>query len=259
MKTPAKRPHTPSRLGILMASLRPRRWLYPIYAARQLRLERHEISSAHVPRSLSGLKLAYASDIHYGALLDAERVNDLAARLNALEADIILLGGDYGEDAAHSLEFWHIVPPLHARLAVCAVIGNHDRADGDIDALCAAMQSKNVTPLVNSALTLRSGEDTIAPHAPDALEDAYNVQRDPFFDLALCGHTHGGQVTLLGFAPYTASRRGLRYGNHYRSGEIEEHGVTVLVSNGVGTTWLPLRLGARAQYHLITLSRARAQ
>ena len=98
-----------------------------------------------------------------------------------------------------------------------------------------------------------------APHAPDALEDAYNVQRDPFFDLALCGHTHGGQVTLLGFAPYTASRRGLRYGNHYRSGEIEEHGVTVLVSNGVGTTWLPLRLGARAQYHLITLSRARAQ
>ena len=98
-----------------------------------------------------------------------------------------------------------------------------------------------------------------APHAPDALEDAYNVQRDPFFDLALCGHTHGGQVTLLGFAPYTASRRGLRYGNHYRSGEIEEHGVTVLVSNGVGTTWLPVRLGARAQYHLITLSRARAQ
>lgn len=289
MKTPAKRPHTPSRLGILMASLRTRRWLYPIYAARQLRLERHEISSAHVPRSLSGLKLAYASDIHYGALLDAARVNDLAARLNALEADIILLGGDYGEDAAHSLEFWHIVPPLHARLAVCAVIGNHDRADGDIDALCAAMQAKNVTPLVNSALTLRSGEDTIAlcatddcywgepdyqdvaaqvrgadyviyaPHAPDALEDAYNVQRDPFFDLALCGHTHGGQVTLLGFAPYTASRRGLRYGNHYRSGEIEEHGVTVLVSNGVGTTWLPLRLGARAQYHLITLSRARAQ
>ena len=101
MKTPAKRPHTPSRLGILMASLRPRRWLYPIYTARQLRLERHEISSAHVPRSLSGLKLAYASDIHYGALLDAARVNDLAARLNALEADIILLGGDYGEDAAH--------------------------------------------------------------------------------------------------------------------------------------------------------------
>ncbi len=289
MKTPAKRPHMPSRLGLLMASLRPRRWLYPLYAARQLRLERHEISSSHVPRSLSGLKLAYASDIHYGALLDAERVNDLAARLNALEADIILLGGDYGEDAAHSLEFWRIVPPLHARLAVCAVIGNHDRADGDIDALCTAMQAKNVTPLVNSALTLRSGEDTIAlcatddcywgdpdyqdvaaqvrgadyviyaPHAPDALEDAYNVQRDPFFDLALCGHTHGGQVTLLGFAPYTASRRGLRYGNHYRSGEIEEHGVTVLVSNGVGTTWLPVRLGARAQYHLITLSRARAQ
>ena len=75
MKTPVKRPHTPSRLGLLMASLRPQRWLYPIYAARQLRLERHEISSAHVPRSLSGLKLAYALDILHGAPRAAQRLN----------------------------------------------------------------------------------------------------------------------------------------------------------------------------------------
>ena len=289
MKAQAKRPHKPSKFGIFLASLKPNRWLYPVYAARQLRLEKHEISSSHVPRSLSGLKLAYASDIHYGALLDKERVTDLADRLNALDADIVLLGGDYGEDAAHSLEFWQIVPPLHARLAVCGVVGNHDRADGDIDALCAAMQAKGVTPLVNNAVMLRGEDGTIAvcatddcywgnpdysgtaaqvcdadfviyaPHAPDALEDAYNVQKDPFFDLALCGHSHGGQVALLGFAPYTASRRGLIYGNHYRSGLIDEYGVNVLVSNGVGTTWLPIRFGARAQYHLITLNRARPQ
>lgn len=285
----ARKPHTPSRLGVYLATLKPSRWLYPLYAARQLYLERHEISSAHVPRSLSGLRLAYASDIHYGQLLDEARVQDLAQKLNVLQADVILLGGDYGEDAAHTLAFWQIVPAFHARLAVCAVVGNHDRADGDMDALCAAMQAKGVTPLVNSTLTLHGEDGDIAicatddcyhgqpdfygvaaqtheadyviyaPHAPDALEDAYNTQKEPFFDLALCGHTHGGQVSFLGFAPYTASQRGLRYGNHYRSGEIEEYGITVLVSNGVGTTWLPLRLFARPQYHLITLYRARPQ
>ena len=34
---------------------------------------------------------------------------------------------------------------------------------------------------------------------------------------------------------------------------MREHGATVIVSNGVGTTFLPLRLGVKPQYHLITL------
>ena len=83
---------------------------------------------------------------------------------------------------------------------------------------------------------------------------------ETFYDLALCGHTHGGQVTFFGFAPYASSLYGLRYGQAYLTGEMEEDdGVHVVISNGVGTTWMPLRFGAPAQYHLITLRRERPE
>jgi len=281
----ARKPHKPSALGVWLARRKPRQWLFPLYASRQLRLETSVLSFPHLPPALSGLRIAYASDIHYGALLDDARVRDLAERLNALQADILLLGGDYGEDAAHTLEFWQAVPPLRARLAVCGVLGNHDRAEADADTLADAMRQRGVVPLVNSALTLEIGAARLAicatddynhgapdfpgtaaqvkgadfvifaPHSPDALQDAFSLGQPPFFQLALCGHTHGGQISLCGVAPYTASRHGFLYGNRYRSGLLQRNGAAVLVSNGVGTTWMPLRLGAPAQYHLIELKR----
>ena len=273
-------PHKPSPLGARLARCTPPRWLFPLYNARQLTLDRQTVSA---PATLHGLRIAYASDIHYGALLDAQRVCDLAERLNALDADLILLGGDYGEDAETALRFWQIVPDLHARYAVCAALGNHDRAEGSAEAFIQAMTARGVTPLVNSALALTingtklavcatddvsfgapdyaataassQGADYVIyiPHAPDALEDAYSIVDPPFFNLAICGHSHGGQIAPFGLALHTSTRRSWCYGFRYRSGRVEEHGVTVLISNGVGTTWLPLRIGAPAQYHLITL------
>jgi len=287
----AHAPHKPGKLGLWLNSLPENwKWLFPVHASRQLYLVENDATSEQLPREMHGLKIAYASDMHYGALLDEKRVIDLAERLNALEADIILLGGDYGEDAAHTLTFFEKLPPLKAKLAVCGVLGNHDRAEGEVEPFVEAMEKCGVTPLVNSTLTFEiegkklcicatddlshgdpafeevreqtAGADYIiyAPHSPDALEAAREALGEAFYHLAICGHTHGGQIALFGLAPYTSSLYGARYGNLYLSGEIEEDdGTQVIVSNGVGTTWMPLRLGAPAQYHLITLRRARPE
>lgn len=287
----AHAPHRPGKLGLWLNSLPEKwKWVFPVYLSRQLYLVENDVTSEKLPRELHGLKIAYASDIHFGALLNEARVIDLAERLNALEADIILLGGDYGEDAAHTLEFFRMLPPLKAKLAVCGVIGNHDRAEATAEELIDAMETCGITPLVNSTLTLEIdgkklcicatddlshgdpafteveeqvfGADYViyAPHSPDALEAAREEGADGFYHLAVCGHTHGGQVAIFGFAPYTSSLYGERYGNLYLSGEIEEDdGVQIIISNGVGTTWMPVRFGAPPQYHLITLRRARPE
>ena len=287
----AHAPHRPGKLGLWLNSLPENwKWVFPVHLSRQLYLVENDVTSEKLPRALHGLKIAYASDIHFGALLKEERVIDLAERLNALEADIILLGGDYGEDAAHTLEFFRLLPPLKAKLAVCGVIGNHDRAEATAEELIDAMETCGITPLVNSTLTLEMdgkklcicatddlshgdpaynevkeqvfGADYViyAPHSPDALEAAREEGADGFYDLAVCGHTHGGQVAVFGFAPYTSSLYGARYGNLYLSGEIEEDdGTQIIISNGVGTTWMPVRFGAPPQYHLITLRRARPE
>ena len=276
-------PHKPAAIGRFLARIKGGRWLYPLYAARQLYLKEHMLAYEHLPPALDGLRIAYVSDIHYGSLLDETRVRDLVARVNALSPDLIILGGDYGEDAANTLRFWQIAPAFQARLGVCGVLGNHDRAEASAATLCAAMRKHGVISLVNSThffsidsarLAVGATDDCnhgqpnyaavkrqrrnadfaiFAPHSPDALKGAFALGDPPFFDLALCGHTHGGQICLGSFAPYTASKYGIRYGNHYRSGEISEHGTRIIISNGVGTTFLPLRLFAPPQYHLITL------
>ena len=57
--------------------------------------------------------------------------------------------------------------------------------------------------------------------------------------LTISGHTHGGQVRLLGWAPIVPSR----YGRRYVYGHIVEDGRHLVVSGGLGCSNAPLRLG----------------
>ncbi|MFK2824237.1 metallophosphoesterase [Bacillus sp. B190/17] len=61
--------------------------------------------------------------------------------------------------------------------------------------------------------------------------------------LFLSGHTHGGQIRFFGIGPY-------KKGGWEQKGEM-----TVLVSNGYGTSGVPFRLGAKAETHLITIKK----
>lgn len=68
-------------------------------------------------------------------------------------------------------------------------------------------------------------------------------------DLTLSGHTHGGQVRLFGWSPIVPSH----YGNRYAYGHVQENGRDLVVSAGLGTSKLPIRLGAPPEIVLIEL------
>jgi predicted MPP superfamily phosphohydrolase len=57
--------------------------------------------------------------------------------------------------------------------------------------------------------------------------------------LTLSGHTHGGQIRVLGYSPRVPSR----YGNRYAYGHIIEDGRHLIVSGGLGCSILPVRIG----------------
>lgn len=67
--------------------------------------------------------------------------------------------------------------------------------------------------------------------------------------LTLAGHTHGGQVRILGWSPIVPSR----YGNRYAYGHVVENGRDLIVSAGLGTSKLPFRLGAPPEIVLVEL------
>jgi uncharacterized protein len=67
--------------------------------------------------------------------------------------------------------------------------------------------------------------------------------------LTLSGHTHGGQVRLLGYSPVVPSR----FGNRYAYGHVHEQGRDLIVSGGLGCSMMPVRLGVPPEILLIEL------
>jgi predicted MPP superfamily phosphohydrolase len=67
--------------------------------------------------------------------------------------------------------------------------------------------------------------------------------------LTLSGHTHGGQVNLLGWSPYVPSN----FGDRFRHGHIIEDGRHLIVSAGLGTSGPPLRFGVPPEILLIEM------
>ena len=77
-------------------------------------------------------------------------------------------------------------------------------------------------------------------------------------DLILSGHTHGGQVRLLGLTPYDflydgVPPRGQRF---FTVRGVRREGDSVLVvSGGLGSSKLPLRINCPPEMQMITLRR----
>ncbi len=68
--------------------------------------------------------------------------------------------------------------------------------------------------------------------------------------VTLAGHTHGGQVTIAGYAPIVPSR----FGQRYLYGHIVEEGRNLIVSAGLGCSTLPVRFGAPPEIVLVDLA-----
>lgn len=257
-----------------------RKWLRPFYNTTQLKVKAEPYISDKLPAAFSGLSLAYAADIHYGSYLNQERALEVVKLITGLEADLILLGGDYGENAQTAEAFFDLIPPFPESAPVLASIGNHDHmgTGANIGRLMAKMRAKGVKPLRNGVWCLERSGRTMAfcapddilsgvpdfpqlirgtqgadfvvfmPHSPDLVPEAN--QAGLRFDLALCGHTHGGQIALRGRSLYPSSR----YGDRYRMGWVRENESDVFISCGVGTSVLPMRVGTMPEIHRFVLS-----
>jgi uncharacterized protein len=100
-------------------------------------------------------------------------------------------------------------------------------------------------------LSEQTGDVVVLQHSPDILQVINGdnpLSKD--FKLMLSGHTHGGQVWLpiIG-TPMIPSG----YGQKYAKGLIDERGVKLFVTSGIGTSLLPVRFGVPPEISVLTI------
>ncbi|MGN1019200.1 MAG: metallophosphoesterase [Aristaeellaceae bacterium] len=258
--------------------------IYPFAEPFMLEVESVTLTSSDLPSDIGQLRIVYLSDIHQGTFFSQSRVDDLVKRINTLNADLVLLGGDYAEDSDGAVSFFRTLPNIHARYGVYAVMGNHDRTvpESNLQTMQTVMISKGITPVINDVISVRIGVSNIyiagiddvntgwpdlagvaartwaedyvifLSHSPEVIPDAHKCSdmngKRGWFDLGLFGHTHGGQIALIG--KYLGISK---VSDQYEQGWIVENRINMLISRGVGTSVLPIRIGRRPQIHVITV------
>ena len=236
------------------------------------------IKSSDISENFNVTKIIFVSDIHHGPYFSKDRVRKLVERINKLNPDIILLGGDYvHRDPQYIIPCFEELSKLKANLDVFGVLGNHDHWE-NAELTSHEMKKAGIKELDNKAVWLYKNSDRIkVGGVGDLMEDVQNINptikdtkkndfvillsHNPDYieklqtdkvDLMLSGHTHGGQVTLFGFfAPLIPSA----YGQKYRTGLVETAQIKLLISNGIGTITPPVRFFARPQINIVCLQR----
>lgn len=223
---------------------------------------------------LAGVRLAFLSDIHADRRFPDARLEGLFARVHALSPDAVLLGGDLAEDERSLRRLLGALGAVRPRLGIFCCKGNND---SELPGFSSIVEG-HMRVLVNEAATLDlpggrlivGGVDDRRHGRPSArglfpaggnafrvLLSHYPVAPDyagtPRADLQLSGHTHGGQFNVLGITPFSTLFECRSH--RWISGECVIGGVRTIVSNGIGMSRVPLRVGAPPQLHLAVFSK----
>ena len=247
--------------------------------ARHIELELVDVKIKNLKKPY---KIVQISDIHIGGLIDQKFIKDLVAKINLLNADLVVITGDlvdtkleFARAALDELRY------LNSRYGTYFIVGNHEYFHGVTPIInyvnslgIKVLENESVyigdensgfnlagvydrfgfrhkayEPDINKALeNCQNSPTVLLAHQPKYLKDLEDTKN---IDLILCGHTHGGQIFPFNFLvkleqPYV---RGL-----YEHNENTQ----VYVNKGTGFWGPPMRLGASSEITILNLQEAKA-
>jgi predicted MPP superfamily phosphohydrolase len=234
------------------------------------RVERLRIAGA--PRFLRGLRVLFAADFHIRDGTRDSYLDELARMIGSADADLFLLGGDYGESADAARRLFRALDGLSFHYGAYAVIGNNDREV--FPEIAQLQQMANMPILVNEAVSVDigggrliiGGVDEMEYGAPNARgmfdgrgEKAYAIllTHYPYVhetggaqaDIILSGHTHGGQINVFGLTAYALGFEQRQVQGV--AGCMTRGGAKMLVTTGIGMSKLPIRVGCAPRIHVL--------
>lgn len=246
---------------------------------RWLSVTEHRIALPGLPRALDGFRVAQVSDAHLSAAGAVERsVVDAVRRLGV---QLVALTGDIVDRPASLPILAELVSGLRgAGAEVVATLGNwehwsglgrlslereYERAGARL-LVDEARVVRGVTVVATddgyagaprwdrTLASLASVAGSGAPkllltHSPAMLD--FLPAEAPRFELALSGHTHGGQLRLGSLAPFVPPGSG-----RFLAGFYDTRAGRAYVSRGTGTSVVRARFACRPELPVFELARA---
>jgi hypothetical protein len=258
-----------------------------LYGRLNLQVTTPAIRLPRLPRAFEGFRVCQLSDIHIGPFMPAEEIRRYVAIANAQRPDLIALTGDFVTFDPHTQEaVVDALRGLRAPFGVYGSLGNHDTWAGVEDSITELFRQAGVRILRGAHVPIAAhgeslnliGVDFQSPrgfgpsppvwrllgnvegmvdrdrvnillsHNPDTFDRAAEMK----IDLSLAGHTHGGQAALEFISPEIAPSRLV---TPYVAGWFQKPGGQLYVNRGIGTIFVPIRIGARPEITVYSLSR----
>ncbi|WP_239582961.1 metallophosphoesterase [Bacillus tianshenii] len=237
--------------------------IYMFKQAKQETIKEEKLAFPEFPASFKEVSIFFISDIHRRKL-SPDFIEPIMGK-----ADFVVIGGDLAEKGVSLSQVKENIEVLKKLGLIFFVWGNNDY-ELDYHELDSMLLQNGVKILDNTAFKFESdtGEllevigvddmihdrDDLRLALQDATKDSFKilVSHDPKIvekfseeekiSLVLSGHTHGGQIRIFGYGP------------HEKGAIHQLPHTTLLVSNGFGTTMIPLRLGAQPETHLLKIT-----
>ena len=250
--------------------------IYGLVEARSIGITRLQVRMPNLPSQLEGLRIAQISDVHMGRIVRGPRLERIVTMVNDLHPDLIVITGDLVDaEALHMEDMVHPLRRLNSKYGVFAVPGNHEYFAG-IERSQAFIEQAGVTLLRNRWVVIAGGLQLVGRDDPvgarvtgekiPSLEEImrgtdrskptillYHTPVTTFeelqargIQLQLSGHTHKGQLWPFNYIVKLIYK--MPYGR-FTSGDT-----TVYVNRGTGTWGPPMRVAARPEITLVTLS-----
>ena len=255
---------------------------YGYCESKKLQIRKVEIEFEDLPETFNQYRIVHLTDLHTKKIGRLE--NNLLDTLSNLQADILILGGDFQFNdyapADESMEFLRRLAECHSFPdGTLCIRGNHDwmeihrflrrqtfmkylsnekmilEREGQQIAFCGIRHAGRRLPAFQFDLDRVSRglkEDTfkiLISHAPDVLP----VAAKKGFQLVLAGDTHGGQIRLPWIGPIT---RKTRLPKRFARGLNALDGTFCYTSSGIGSPALPCRIGCPPEIAIHTLRRS---
>ncbi|MEG0176304.1 metallophosphoesterase [Anaerorhabdus sp.] len=258
--------------------------IYSIVINKKIKLTKYIVSSSKIPVDFNGYRIILLTDIHNESYLNND---EFVKKVEKLKPNIILLGGDMIDSRRTNIdEAISLALKFNKDTPMYFVTGNHEyRVDENIEFI-HRLQNIGIKVLRNEREYICIGDSKILligiddPHfisqrghhdeqiavnkVLDELIDSkvYSVlltHRPEFFeefyqhgiDLALAGHTHGGQIRIPFIGGIIAPHQG--FFPKYDAGVFVKGDTTLIISKGLGRSSFPIRINNQAEIVCIDL------